>query len=340
MKNSNKVKNILLYLTFILATTLNAQNSSVNELQYGLALKAKLELRRFRHQEPNLNFKISASAGLASSWLVEELYPSINTELIFYNGGIGSRSRYLNGKWRDKKAVIDFVMAFTLTGGNVNQDFNNGVSGANRYVPLYYFGEFAAPSLQNPFVNSFSLGTNLVFSSDPGRNFQRLGFLNMHFGNNFQISYFNDGTPFQYVLLGDYEDRFYTGGLVVTYTDSYQSDGRPNFLKLEASYLKFTGYNQNSFNLSTALQTSNVDYSDENQQYYNKSAWKFNVASVNENQSFGLAIGYYNSTFFDLQHIIHERIRNSYHIVPYNRNVTIEPSWETYNTNHFKKMKE
>ncbi|MBL7886933.1 MAG: hypothetical protein JNJ52_09310 [Flavobacterium sp.] len=308
-----------------------AQSESlINQTQYGATLKAKMEFSPNSKNEPLLNFRVSSCLGIASRWMADELYPSVNAELQLYNGGLGSRTLPDN-----RYFTFDGIVAFTLTAGHLHDNFGTAMASINRNIPLRYFADFAIPSLQNPYNYSISLGTNLVFTTDGGRRSQRLGFLNLNH-SGLQLSYYNDGTPFQHFFLGDGKDRYYTGGGVLSYNNGYGNYDQFRSYSFEASYHKFSGYNQNSFELSNSINASNVDYKNTDQRYYNKSLWKFNVQSNNTYNGFGLAASAYNSVRFDGQHLIHWLINNSFHIVPYNYSIVIEPSYYITSSSNFK----
>lgn len=324
------MKYLWIVLYFVIGCCQAQQSPLIGGIQYGATLKAKLELRYYRKQEPKLNFRVAAAGGVAGQWMIDELYPSLNCELQLYNGGLGSDSRPGN-----RKSILDAVVSVTLTTGRPNIEFR-GDRQLVRYVPLRYFSDFAACPLQNPYNYSFSLGTNFVFTWDANKCAQQVGFLDVMFAEGAQISYYNDGTPFNKIRTGDYRDRYYTGGAMLSYTRARGSFSRFDAYQFELSYQKFSGYTQDAFELSNALNTSNTDYKDVDQSYYNKSLWKFNVQLVgDDDMGKGMAISWYNSIRYDAQHWIHWKINNAYHIVPYKGNLTIEPSI-FMQTNHFK----
>lgn len=310
-------------------STAQADSPLIDRMQYGATIKAKLELRQLIHDEPDLCFSVAVGGGVAGKWMVEELYPSVNGELKIYNGGFGSDSRPFN-----RKVTLEGVLAITLTTGRPNISFHSKNDDLDRYVPLQYFADYALPALQNPYNYSFSLGTNFIFATD--RMTQRLGFANILLGETVQVSYYNDGTPFQLINAGDYKDRYYTGGGKIIYSHKRGPLTAFDSWIGEVSYQKFTGYSQDAFELGTSLGVSNVDYKDGEQQYYNKSLWKFGGRTINEDGfGFGASLAFYNYTYYDVQHYIHTKIRNAYHIVPYAGNVTIDPS-AYYLINSFK----
>jgi hypothetical protein len=319
--NSQTMKYLLIALFFATSIGYSQWESLIDQTQYGATLKAKIEFSTKSKNEPLINFRLSSCMGIASRWLADELYPSVNAELQLYNGGLGSRSLP-----KSRYFTFDGIVAFTLTAGHLHANYDNERATINRAVPLRYFADFALPALQNPYNYSISLGTNLVFTTDCGRMTQRLGFLNLNH-SGVQLSYYNDGTPFQHFFLGDGRDRYYTGGGVLSYNNGFGNYDQLRSYSFEASYHKFSGYNQNSFELSNSINASNVDYKNTDQKFYNKSLWKFNAQSNDTNHGFGMALSAYNSVRFDGQHLIHWLIDNSYHIVPYNYSIAIEPSF-------------
>lgn len=320
----------ILYSLFFITTIAPAQEISlIDKIQYGATLKAKIEFTPNSKNEALLHFKISSCLGVAGRWMVDELYPSIHSELQLYNGGLGSRSLPSN-----RYLTFDAIVALTLTAGHLHDNFKTNSSVVNRLNPLRYFADFATPALQNPYNYSLSLGTNMVITSDKVRHFQRLGFLNLNH-SGLQLSYYNDGTPFQHFFLGDGKDRYYTGGGVLSYDNGIGHFDQLRSYSFEVAYHKFSGYNRNSFELSNSINASNVDYKNTDQRYYNKSLWKLTVQSNDTNNGFGMGFLAYNSIRFDGQHLIHWLIDNSYHIVPYNTSVAFEPTYYI-RTNHFK----
>lgn len=285
-----------------------------NDFQYGFSLKAKLEFG-IKKDVPIWHYRFSANAGIGSQWVFEGLYPTFNTEMQIYNGGLGSR----NKKGRNR-TTVDAIFALTLTTGfHNNFRKNNDNILEYRNVPLYYFADFVNPALQNPYKNSLSLGTNVIVSST--RELQRVGFLNLHPFEEFQISYYNDGTPFGKLGLGDGKDRYFTGGGVVSvHTKLYTTVNL-----FEASYHKFTGYTLNAFELSNEMNLSYVYYEDQSQSDFNKSKWSVSAGNVSD--GFGLAVSHYNSIKCDGQHLIHWIIYNAFHLVEEKAYYALEPAY-------------
>lgn len=273
--------------------------------QLGFSVKATLEAGR--KATPFINFRLSATAGVASDFIGPWIYPSFHTEFQLYNGGLGSGNDRLT-----KGFLLDIIAAVTVTTG-VNNQLASGKSSiyTERNVPLYYFSNFALPALQNPFDHSLSVGTNFIVSTDRQKSFQRIGFVNLH-AWRLQLSYYNDGGfPFSDIFLGDRRDRYYTGGGTLSYNGK-----RHTLLEtVELGYHKFTGYTRGAFEVSNKLNLAYVNYRNKEQHKYNRSLWVLNLA--NPSRGFGINLRTYNYIDQDIQHKIHWGLSDAYHISPY-----------------------
>jgi hypothetical protein len=261
----------------------------------------------FKHQHPNPYFRLGADAGIASTFISDAIYPAINVEIQFYNAGLGSRNREGATHFGPN---LEICPAFTITAGWPNRLKSSLLD--NRFTGLYYFSDFARPALQNPFSHSLSLGTILCFTLDTAKRYQRVGFLGANFGGGTQFSYYNDGGPFfAWSSLGDGEDRYHTGGGMISYS------GPRNTMvnTVEIAYHKFTGFTKSSFEASNALFLAFMDYHDGEQQFYNRSVYDVNIESPF--RGYGVTFQWYNSVKFDLQHDIHTAVLDTYHMVPY-----------------------
>jgi hypothetical protein len=293
----------------LLAKTQSKLNlgSDSYQLQTGFSIKAVLEFA-IRSQHPNPILRLTAGFGAGSTFLNSWLYPSVNEELQFYNGGLGSDNR--NSFFSN--FCLDAITAITVTfGWPAELAVNRKAGWTNRNMPLYYFGDFVPPALQNPFDYSMSLGTNLIFTTDSKKKAQRVGFFNVHL-KSFQLSYYNDGgTPMRQTYLGDRSDRYYTGGGVL----AFDLPRNTALSSITLSYHKFTGYTRNAFELSNQLYLSYMNYHDTLQKEYNKSLWTLTGTSVRSGLS--ASVKAYNYNGMDLQHDLHSALFNTFHIVPY-----------------------
>jgi Bacterial toxin 23 len=310
-----KCSHIFLYCLFCLLPSLHiaAQSERIYSnsqlsFQYGFSVKGLVEFSCTKKTQKPI-FRLCVNLGLGSNVFSRDIYFSINSEAQLYNGGMGSRKRTGNNK---PGFTIDFINAFTLTTGLHNYLTSDSFPElVKRNQPLYYFSNFTNPALQNPYNYSISAGTNFIFSTDKFKAPQRVGFLNIH-AKGLQLSYYNDGgAPFEQTYLGDGKDRFYTGGGLV----SFQGKSSMDINQVELSFHKFTGYTKNAFEVSNRLDLAFVNYNNAEERYYNKSLWSLNIS--NPEKGFGININRYNFTDWDIQHLIHFSIFNSYHLVPY-----------------------
>ncbi len=307
-------------LIVLLAAALAAQGqkphvgSASPRCQYGAAVKGLVDI-----VDRKLHFSLAVGAGAGYLVLPNAAFLSAHLDVVIYNNGLGSPKPGLQ-----KPALeTDVIGALTLTGGGPYR-FSNKRFDADSYIPLYYFSNLNRHSLQNPFLYSASLGSDFVFSSTRKIRIQRIGFLNVNL-HGFDLSYYNDGTPFD-KNLGDGHDRYYTGGGIV----SYHASMKHTVNVFEVAYFKFTGYHKNAFEIANALDQSYINYHDQDQQKYNKSLFSLGIGSSNGHWMAGLNI--YNDTKTDYQHKIHNLIFNGYHRVPYDRSITPFFSGSTYTT--------
>jgi hypothetical protein len=289
--------------------------SSSSAVQYGYSIKLITEFRG--RPDEWIAFRLGLSGGIGAYTGNNWFYPSLNLDLMFYHGGIGSsRPGISKGNFLD----IEGVISYTITAGwNNRMRYSSDIRPGIRNYPLYYFNNWNHPSLQNPYNYSASWGGNYVFflTHVPARSNQFVGFVNIHV-DRFQVNYTNDGPPF-FLPFGDKFDRLHTGGGFI----SFHGDDDWLINLVEVGYNKFTGFNQSSYELSNRLGNNYVFYRDEDQNYYNKSNWILTVANTTKN--LGLTFGLYNYVFQDVQHRIHTRGFFPFHLVPYDGFISAGP---------------
>jgi len=308
------MKILILIAGLLLSVTLCSAQYHVSSLQPGnrvqLGVSGKLSLEVQRH---GVHVRFGATGGVGAPVAGSLLYPAANLEWQVYEGGLGTWS----GSHRSKSNFTsDLVGSLQCTIGGWYQPNRLGAYAlSQRNEPLYYFTDQVQPALQNPYLASFTVGTNFVYSFDPDRyhHWQRVGFIALH-GEHVQFSYYNDGGGFQSIGIGDGEDRYYTGGGMLSLT----LPNRFAVNTLTASYHKFSGFTPKAFALSSGANLSFVNYTDTVQQYYNKSYWNFAVAGARSGLSGFFRINNaYNRS--DFQNTIHYSFGYSYHHIPYPR---------------------
>jgi hypothetical protein len=283
--------------------------------QYGFALKAYLEYSKLE----KLTFRVGFSGGVGASLGGNWLYPTLNSDLMLYSGGMGSNrpgvKKFINS------IELEWIFSYTVTMGTgyrlrENSRHKPGI----RNYPLYYFKNHTMPALQNPYKWSASFGGNYVwFLTRKLNNKQSVGFINVHM-ERFQVNYINDGPPFLRPI-GDRHDRYHTGGALITYHGS----DKDVINLVELSYNKFTGYTPSAYELSNKLGASYIFYRDIGENFYNKSALELNVA--NTARGYGMHVTGYNYTSWDIQHMIHSNMYYSLHLVPYKGSVAGAPTF-------------
>ena len=304
--------------TFLLCAQPNIEFASAGKinLQYGFSCKGTLEIGEW---PPTVH--VAVGSGIGSNFISSELYPTINTEFLIYTRRFGTGKPVLKQNW----FTFDWVVGITLTAGIKNlftQPHEQRLAG--RYAPLYYFANFNYPALINPYRHSISMGTNIIFSTS--RELQRVGFLGIHPFDELQIAYYNDGGPPMDILrLGDLQDRYYTGGAVI----SYRNPSHTLVNLVELGYHKFTGYSKISYQVAKRLNLAFVDYTDDDQVAFNRSMWSLSVAT----NQFMFNLREYNRTSWDMQHKIHWGGFSPFHPVPHKREVTLSGQYFFANTN-------
>jgi len=261
------------------------------KFQYGIASKLNIE---FKINE-NPNFKLSITGGIGYN-IENVFFPAIHTGIILFNKGtIGS---HLNDTWTKIRAHY-FYNAI----GTIRLDKRN-YSYFERQVPFYHFSDFTANPLQNPYKSSLSFGK--IWINLPKNKRQQIGLFNANIVGRAQITYYNDG-GFGLEILGDKRDRYYTGGILI----SYHGNERDDIDLIELSYHKFTGYVKHAFDIAEKLQMDFLIYADTSQFALNHQRWKLTVSDLSSGFSGNIAI--YDSNSIDLQDFIHFKTNVPYH---------------------------
>jgi hypothetical protein len=276
--------------------------TNTNLLQVGISAKVTMEIPICGTP----NFRLGVSSGIGYLAL-NSLFPAVNAEYILCYGGLSTYQDNI------KHISNQFVVSGSLTAG-LNNEFRNSSLEyiRNRNKPLYYFTDLIQPSLQNPFNSSITLGTNFVkFDSqhiEKQYSSQRVGFIGIKVVN-FQFGYFNDGGFLMKTgkILGDAEDRYYTGGGFININLPLNNPVN----NINASFYRFTGYSPEAFDIANEFLFGYVDYSDPEQKYFNHGFWNFGIGSAGKWNGSVRLNNVYN--LFEVQNLIHSIIRASYH---------------------------
>lgn len=288
---------LFLYLVFGAQCLFSQNDFSNNNNDFSLGFGVKLNLEFSYKYTPD--FKLGLTSGISYNAVIENSYgisPTLHAGLLFFNSrSIGANQAE---KWYkiQTHGFVNTTAIFQLD----RLDFNPFL----RPVPIYHFAEFTANPLQNPYKSSVSYGMNLIWVHD--RILQRTGFFNVNVAGRFQISYYNDGGP---ILnwAGDKRDRYYTGGVVLSYHGNI--DEPINLVEL--SYHKFTGYQKYAFDVAEQLQIDFLNYKDTTQLQYNQQRWRLNVSNLDN--GFGGSVSLYNYNRIDFQDFLHFTTNVPYH---------------------------
>ena len=136
----------LILFFFLLSPSLAAQqnlhiNSSTSGVQYGYSLKATAE---FGNKGNTFVWRVGVSGGIGAFLGAEWCYPAFNTDLLLYQGGIGSN-------WpgnKRKQLDIELNLSYSVTVGAQNRlKSDSYLRPGVRNYPLYYFSNFTLPVL-------------------------------------------------------------------------------------------------------------------------------------------------------------------------------------------------
>ncbi len=295
-------KKLFLFGAILISKIGLSQTNNLNVLQYGVAIKTTIDINGIESKGKYSNFNIAVVGGIGGHPLdLKNFYPTAHAGFMIYNRG-ELISDYSKGFY--DSTIIDFFVNLTLNTGYYRDNVNFRI----RNVPLYHFSDFTPNPLQNPFQHSFSLGSNIVLSTDKNRREQpqRIGFLNLNIDRHFQFSMYNDGSFYKSVGLADGLDRYYTGGGMF----SYHLDNTSDFNILEFSFHKFTGHEKYAFDAGNLLQLDFIPFKEPQTYYYNKNRLRFSMSNTSKN--YGIHLTAHN-TDKDFQDKIHFDGNYSYH---------------------------
>jgi len=228
-------------------------------------------------------------AGFSATAIRGDFMLSYGPTLSIYTKTIGANLNPLVGDWQ-----VDLNNAFTigaLSGsqlpyGKLLRTMRNGES----YNLLHYRDA------------AVMLSTNFLLNNH--RRHQVVGSLNITAGP-VSVNYYNDGSPFHILGLGDSFDRYWTGGGTVTIHN------KKGYNSVEFSYDQFTGYVPLLYELTGQLGLNIPLYDTPGE----KKVYNFNTSAyhlrVNIDQRFGVHTGVIgslkskNNRYWGIQDIIH-----------------------------------
>ncbi len=255
----------------------------------------------------------AAGMGVVPSGNSHALFPNYHIELDVYRGGLGSslapseRSRY------------NFELRQTLM---LTAALDNGPAQAVRR-PVVQFISSAGHPLADPYKTSLSLGTVFINGLNHHRH-QRVGILGMAF-EGLNITYYNDGPPFDKLKLGDRYDRWWTGGLLIGWYDYRNANPLP---AIELKFEKFTGWEPKAYEVSKFFQLDYIPYRHFSQNFFNQGRWQLNLTS---NSGVGFNVTRFDKDAWDLQHFIHLNLDMTRHPPTLKERWSIGASYDALN---------
>lgn len=240
------------------------------------------------------------------------LRPTLDLKLSIFKNGLGSAK------------IKSFRSKFGLFGNiSLGVFLAHEESDIQRYIPLH-IGQFTDNLTSNYYYNigfmkSYIFQKNVKSNHTHFSFMQSVGLFSVSIGQVY-ISYGNDAGPVLN-LIGDGNDRFWTGSLVIGLSYNYDPVQSQFLYSTELLFDEFTGDAQNSFEVTNLLLIDQAIYFDEEQYSYNSSRWSlrqsFNHAADRFKGNSAIALNYWNSKY-DLQDWIHHLITNNpYHIKPH-----------------------
>jgi hypothetical protein len=302
---SEKKNTFILGLLLFVGLLCNSQTNDVNDIQYGVAIKATLDINGYANSFSYTNFNIALVGGVgAHPFDYSALYPSLHGGFLLYNRG-DLISSYEKGFWNSTS--IDILLDISLSVGYYTGQTNF----AKRFVPLYHFSDFSPNPLQNPFQHSLTVGSNFIWYTDKYKKTagdlpQRVGFTNLMVDRRVQLSVYNDGSIWARSGLADGFDRYYTGGGVL----AYHMDSEHLASTFEFSFHKFTGHEKYAFDTANLLQIDHIPFRHKETYYYSKSRMRLSATSLKNNA--GVHITFHN-TDRDVQDLIHFTGDDTFH---------------------------
>lgn len=235
-------------------------------------------------------------AGFSASAYHGDLLLSYGPSVSVYTKTIGANLNPLVGDWQ-----VDFTNTFS--GGIVWGRYNS----YEKFMRTIHNGDFYNLAIDRQ--GAAMVSTNFILNSHK-RN-QVVGSVNLMF-DNFSIFYYNDGTPFNRIGLGDNFDRYWTGGGGIMFHT------RQNYNRVEFSFDQFTGYIPLLYEISGLLGI-NIPLYDE---YSGKKTYNFNTSAyhlrINTDKNFSINAGVigsliYKGVHWGIQDAIHMALKYPLH---------------------------
>lgn len=233
------------------------------------------------------------------------------TELEVFRGGLGTS--FLT----DEKFKINIEMRNTLMALVGAYDHTIRVFGKPAFVTV---GKERG-AMYDPLTYSLAIGTTFVNGINHKRN-QQVGLVSLS-GWACKLEYYNDGTPFGILALGDRYDRYWTGGGALGFFWKSNSNLITDFI---LRYDNYTGYQKNLYKIAKTLSIDNLPYKDQKQQMFNQARFQYKVGFRN---AFHFNVSIFEPKLMDIQYLIHYYLAKApFHPRPLGRRMTVGFDYE------------
>jgi hypothetical protein len=214
-----------------------------------------------------------------------------------------------------KKVQVDWINSLSAS---------YGLIGGNDYRtvwrPIYPMAATIPTAIKNDDYATINIGTNFIINNN-GRS-QQTGFAGIGYDRVY-ISYYNDGPPFHWFLLGDGKDRWWTGGgYVMLGSETMGHSSWPDRVGnlYYAGFDKFTGYSLKSFEIANKLFLKYVPYAAGHEKVLNQSRIYVMFKSRNQYSAFW-SLNDFPKT--DFQNKIHDQGNMAKHLGYYRPTMSI-----------------
>jgi hypothetical protein len=184
---------------------------------------------------------------------------------------------------RRDKLSLESRIAFGCIGSIESNNYKTGKYNPDNAISkkrVYTMGFLNPSALVNPYSDGLfgALNVNFVFRndhfSDSFKNFNQIvGSLSIG-ANDWDFNYYNDGTPFDFLGLGDAKDRYWTGGgfVSIDFKNKYDNplESKNEIRKAIIGFDRFTGYFPHAFEVANKLGLNDVPYENPKESFYNK----------------------------------------------------------------------
>lgn len=313
------MRRILAFLVFILLAIAGMGQQYVNEIEspeqffrqyrndvlnerkfvWGLSIGTSIELGKKRDG----SFRIFLAASIAKEisgnlydadfdpWM--DVLVGWQSAIEVYRGGLGTSFYNLERSkiwidWRNTPQIsTGYTSSFRMSGKPLHATVSDGTS-----------------VLPDPMDISGGVGTMFITGLNHRRN-QQLGYFIVSVLNG-QLYYLNDGPPMDNFGLGDRYDRWWTGS---GQFGVFFRDDNNIVTDFIFRYDKFTGYQENLYEMGYNLQVHNLPYKKIDKQYFNQGRYQFKFGIKNVMH---LNYSIYNSNV-DVQDVIHSNLGMPFH---------------------------